>query len=58
MGQLGVDGQPSAGKEHHMHTVQTADMKRCRMVTISTILWTVGCTIRTVIIAMITGPCS
>jgi len=28
------------------------------MATILTILWTAGCTIRTVVIAMITGPCS
>src|ERR1043166_9485614 len=38
--------------------VQTADMKRCRMATMSTILLTAGCTIRTAIIAMTTGQCS
>lgn len=34
----------------HTVTVQTADMNRCRMATILTILWTAGGTIRTVVI--------
>jgi hypothetical protein len=42
----------------HTHMAQTADIKRCRMVIMSTILWTADCITRTVIIAMITVPCS